>query len=117
MSSEDNTSNQQSFSRKIPTSSENQKKLIEDRTKSVENWQNPLNQLIFKKAFKARATEITTRDGRKFSVDYETRSISKLDGGKEKATFAYVKIIKQKPSENMFAPAGWFNVDNYLKGS
>lgn len=77
-------------------------KVMTDNT----NWQDPLNQILFKNAFKAQATEVTLRDGRKFSIEYETRKGELM---------AYVKIIKQQYADSSVAPAGWFNVKNYTK--
>lgn len=74
------------------------------------NWQDPLNQIEFKKAFKAKATEVTLRDGQKFTVEYEYRE----EYGNQ-VLYAWVKTVKQQHRDSRFAPSGWFNVNNYIK--
>lgn len=39
-----------------------------------EDWLSPMNKLIWMKAFKAKRTEVTVRDGRKFTIQYKKRN-------------------------------------------
>ena len=36
-----------------------------------EDWMSPLNKIIWLKAFRAKQTEVTIRDGRRFRLDYD----------------------------------------------
>lgn len=38
--------------------------------KQREDWLSPMNRIIWIKAFRAKDTEVTLRDGRKFIMDY-----------------------------------------------
>ena len=61
----------------------------------------PPNRIIWLKAFKAKATEVVIRDGRKFNVKYfENSTIF----GSEKAS--YVRVTPK----GEFAPMGYFNL-------
>jgi hypothetical protein len=68
-----------------------------------ENWLSPLNKMIWVKAFQNRATEMTIRDGRKFTIKYSTQ---RLYG--EPADMAWVR------SEQFDGPCGWFPVKKVL---
>lgn len=61
----------------------------------LEDWMSPLNRIIWLNAFRRRATEVTLRDGRKFSVDYT-----------QKPGKAWVDIIGGSTH-----PCGWFDLE------
>lgn len=42
---------------------------------SMENWLNPLNKLLFVKAFKNKANTCIIRDGRTFKLSYEQKTM------------------------------------------
>lgn len=51
--------------------------MTEDKTKlkpTTEDWLSPMNKLIWIKAFKAKQTQVTVRDGRKFTIQYKKRN-------------------------------------------
>lgn len=60
----------------------------------VQAWMNPLNKLIWRKAFKARATSVTINDGRKFTLDYTKRK----------------GFVLVKPADGALVPMGWFDL-------
>ena len=71
------------------------------------NWTNPLNRLIWQKAFKARAASMVLRDGKTYIIEYEPA----VDFEGNKVTKAWVKIA------NGVAPCGWFTVEKVLSPS
>jgi hypothetical protein len=62
-------------------------------------WLNPLNRMIWQRTIKARKTEMTLRNGKKFKLDYKT-------GAKRGEVWV--------SPEKGFAPAGWFVIDKVL---
>jgi hypothetical protein len=70
------------------------------------NWTDPLNRLIWQQAFKTRAKSMTLRDGKKYTIEYE--SGINLDG--EKVTKAWVQIDGWVGN----GPCGWFTVEKVL---
>ena len=72
------------------------------------NWTNPLNRLIWQRAFKARASSMILRDGKTYTIEYEEGHVD-VEG--KKVTKAWVKI-----ADNV-APCGWFTVEKVLSPS
>jgi len=71
------------------------------------DWLNPLNRIIWQTAFKAKATQMTLRDGRKFNLTYEDRSgILKV----------WVQIDRNSAyvGHSAFLPCGWFDYDTVV---
>jgi hypothetical protein len=60
-----------------------------------EDWLSPLNRIIWLRAFRARQTLVTLRDGRKFTVDYD-----RIPGK------AWVDIASSEVN-----PCGWFDME------
>jgi len=65
-------------------------------------WLNPLNRLIWQRAFKAKEPTMTLRNGQKFSITYD------CNGRMGKA---WVQIVKgyEKSGFDPFTPCGWFD--------
>ena len=40
-----------------------------------ENWMSPLNRVLFMQAFRKKATKVTIRDGREFTIRYDVRPL------------------------------------------
>ena len=55
-------------------------------------------------AFKARKTEVTIRDGRKFVCDYDVRPFVLKTTGEVR------KVVHVQPANGEFAPSGFFNL-------
>jgi len=75
------------------------------------DWKDPLNKIIWQRAFKARATEMTLRDGRRFTIKYVTKSPMGDPVAKAKGAlidYAWVQY------DRAFAPCGWFEVKEVL---
>jgi hypothetical protein len=67
-----------------------------ERTPNVpglDNWMNPLNRIVWFKAFKAKQQEVQISDGRQFRVDYSRQP------GK----------IWIEPIGSSLVPCGWFD--------
>jgi hypothetical protein len=62
---------------------------------TTEDWLSPMNKLIWIKAFKAKATTVTLRDGRKFRAWYTQRD--------------NVPIVEVHPMEGR-VPMGYFEL-------
>jgi hypothetical protein len=74
--------------------------------KSSRDWQNPLNKMIWQRAWKLKQATVTLRDGREFTCDYETRP-----------GHVYVQpvdTIAQGARSNL-VPCGWFDLDTVLR--
>ena len=66
-----------------------------------EDWLSPMNRMVWMKAFKAKETTVTLRDGRKFIIDYDKRPGQ----------------IFVKPASGTYVPRGYFDekkVTNHL---
>jgi hypothetical protein len=70
------------------------------------NWTDPLNRLIWQKAFRERANSMILRDGKKYTIEYEPG----MDRDGKKITRAWVKI-----GDGTIAPCGWFTVETVLR--
>jgi len=75
------------------------------------DWKDPLNRIIWQRAFKARATKMTLRDGRVFTIKYVTKPpmgdpMAKTRG--DKIEYAWVQY------DSAFVPCGWFEVKEVL---
>jgi hypothetical protein len=68
----------------------------------VEDWLNPMNKLIWIKAFKAKSPTVTLRDGRKFTIKYKQRK--------------GVDIVEVRPVEGM-VPLGFFELKQVTDNS
>lgn len=62
-------------------------------------WLDPLTKLEFFKAFRAKATQLTTKDGRRYKLDYE----------KEKGK-VHVTPIASPQHPSPFVPRGLFDL-------
>ena len=67
---------------------------------------SPLNRIIWMRASKARKTEVTIRDGRRFLINYDVRPIH------FPASNVVRKLVHIKPADGKFAPSGYFNLDH-----
>ena len=84
-----------------------------DAAVKQDNWMSPLNKVIWYKAFKARATRVTIRDGRKFILDYDVPDfVIKTLGENIKVVHVRMAPMKEQPSwvETNFVPFGFFNL-------
>lgn len=67
-------------------------------TETGEDWLNPMNKLIWIKAFRAKQTTVAIRDGRKFTVRYFDRKgvptihVKPVDGFVPMGYFEYKKV-------------------------
>jgi hypothetical protein len=78
-----------------------------------DNWMNPLNRLIWIKAFRQRKTRVTIRDGRKFKLDYDVPPfVIKTLGEEVEVVHVYMAPMDEQPSwvETCFAPYGFFDL-------
>ena len=73
------------------------------------NWKDPLNRLIWQKAFKARAKSMVLRDGKTYIIEYMKPQIDPVTS--LPVTKAWVKIA------DGVAPCGWFTVETVLDPS
>lgn len=69
-------------------------------------WLDPLNRMIWQRAFRLKLTETTLRDGRKFTIKY-------VDG-KDREGKPIVKAWIRPVAGQGFAPCGWFVVKDCL---
>ena len=69
-----------------------------------EDWMTPLNKIIWMRAFKAKATEVTLRDGRKFIINYDVEPLLLKTTG-EKRVLCHVK-----PADGSLAPRGYIDL-------
>jgi len=69
-----------------------------------EDWMSPLNRVIWLKAFRARQTEVTIRDGRKFKLNYDVRPLELPASGETR------KLVHITPADGQFVPSGYFNL-------
>lgn len=67
----------------------------------TENWLSPMNRVILLKAFRKRNTSVILRDGRRFTMEYSTKSSFDDE---------FVDVVWVAP-EIGFAPCGWFRMD------
>jgi len=67
-------------------------------------WLNPLNRMVWQKAFKSKQTKMTLRNGQKFSIEYDCN-------GREGKV--WVQIVKgyEKSGFDPFTPCGWFDYE------
>jgi hypothetical protein len=70
------------------------------------NWLDPLNKMIWQRAFKARAKDMTLRDGRVFKIRYEPGK----DREGKPVTMAWVQVDGWVTN----GPCGWFVVEKVL---
>lgn len=74
------------------------------------DWLDPINRIIWQKAFKAQAATMTLRDGRVFTIDYRRVKVTSLDVRKSGVKLkAWVF-----PKHGECAPCGWFPVDDVI---
>lgn len=82
-------------------------KVVSDRTRLTsveESWMSPMNRIRWYRAFKARATSVTIRDGRRFNIYYIEQNV-----GLEK-TAVKLAVVKPVPGEG-FVPCGKFRLE------
>lgn len=74
-------------------------------------WLDPLNKLIWQKAFRERATTMTLRNGKKYKIRYEKRNVRSLDDRLNGITeMAWVQLDGWVGN----GPCGWFRVNEVL---
>ena len=83
--------------------------MTSDTATTTKDWKDPLNKLIWQKAFKARAKTMTLRDGTKYTIEYMKPSIDPVTH--MPVTKVWVKV------ERGIAPCGWFTLEKVLDPS
>ena len=78
-------------------------------TTHITDWVDPLNMLLWKKAFSQRAKRVTLRDGREFTIEYSTR-VNKIEGKKYDVAYAKPASDSKIKHGSLFVPCGWFSV-------
>jgi hypothetical protein len=70
-------------------------------------WLNPLNRMIWQRAFKAKSPTMTLRNGQKFSISYD-------DHGRKGKVWVAIIPGHQKPDFDPFTPCGWFDYEEVV---
>lgn len=79
---------------------------------SKSNWLDPLNKIIWQKAFRERATEMTLRDGRVFTIRYKT--MCPFGDSEARRKGVVVDYAWVQPKGTLGPPCGWFQVKDVL---
>jgi len=90
-----------------------------NRSDRGSDWKDPLNRIIWHRAFKERATKMTLRDGRVFTIRYERKA--PMGDPVEKAKGTLIDYAWVQGEGSITAPCGWFEVKDvvsmlWLKG-
>lgn len=75
------------------------------------SWMDPLNRLLWKKAFLDRATSITLRKGDSYSIEYSTWAPML---GEDPAKRVEVAWVQPTNSEHL-TPCGWIRIEEFTK--
>jgi len=69
---------------------------------AIEDWLNPMNKILWIKAFRSKSPTVTLRDGRKFTIKYARRN--------------NIDIVEVRPVDGL-VPMGFFELKKVTDNS
>lgn len=70
-------------------------------------WLNPLNRMIWQRAFRAKETSMTLRNGQKFNIKYDYK-------GRTGKVWVQIDRASAPQGFDSFTPCGWFDYNEVV---